>query len=181
MGLNMNTANRLTLFRILLVPFFVILLIYGYHTPSLLVFSAASLSDALDGLVARKCNQMTRLGSFLDPMADKTLLVASFVTLAILRLLPGWFAVIAISRDLIIVVGAMIVYILTGNLNFSPTILGKAATMFQILTIAAALLGHLVQRMDLLTTSLIWVATLFTIVSGFQYVYIGMEMFNEVS
>ena len=176
-----NTANKFTLCRILLIPFFVILLIYNYIGVSLFVFAAASLTDALDGIIARKWDQKTRLGTFLDPMADKALLVASFISLAILGLLPSWLAVITISRDLIIVFGALIVYILTGNVNFFPTILGKITTVVQILTILYALLGHLIQRINPYLSVFIWLCTLFTILSGFHYLYIGMGMFNEAS
>jgi len=118
MALSMNTANKLTVFRIVLIPFFVILLIYHYIAIALLVFGLASVTDAADGFIARRWKQKTRLGTFLDPMADKALLSTSFVTLAILHLLPGWLAVITISRDIIIVFGALIVYILNGNLMF---------------------------------------------------------------
>ncbi len=148
---------------------------------SLFVFTIASLTDALDGFIARKWNQKTRLGTFLDPMADKTLLVSSFITMAALHLLPGWLAVVTISRDLIIVLGSLIVYILTGNLNFFPNLLGKATTMVQILTILLALLGTLFQDLSLWITLFIWLTTIITIISGFQYIYIGMEMFNENS
>lgn len=181
MALKINTANKLTVFRILLIPFFVILLIYDYITMALLVFALASVTDATDGFIARTWNQKTRLGTFLDPMADKALLVSSFVTLAILRFLPGWLAVITISRDLIIVLGASIVYILTGNLNFFPTLLGKLTTMIQILTILVVLLGHEFQKMSLWIPAFVWVSSIVTIASGLQYIYIGMEMLNETA
>ena len=177
--MHINTANKFTLCRILLIPFFVILLIYNYIGTSLVVFATASLTDALDGIIARKFNQKTTLGTFLDPMADKTLLVAAFIALAILGLLPSWLAVITISRDLIIVFGSLIVYILTGNINFFPTILGKMTTAVQIFTVFFALLSHLVQKLNPYLSIFIWSTTIFTIISGFHYLYIGMEMFNE--
>ena len=179
--MTINTANKFTLCRILLIPFFVILLIYNYIGTSLFIFAAASLTDALDGFIARKWDQKTRLGTFLDPMADKALLVASFIALAILGILPSWLAVITISRDLIIVFGSLIVYILTGNVNFYPTFLGKITTVAQILTILSALLGHLIQNLNLYISISIWLTTIFTIISGFHYLYIGMGMFNETS
>ncbi|MEW5801859.1 MAG: CDP-diacylglycerol--glycerol-3-phosphate 3-phosphatidyltransferase [bacterium] len=181
MALSMNAANKLTLFRILLIPFFVILLIYDYIAGALFIFGLASASDAMDGFIARTWNQKTRLGSFLDPMADKALLSASFVTLAILHFVPCWLAVITISRDLIIVLGALIVYILTGNVNFSPTLLGKTTTAVQILTILTVLLSHQFQKIRLCMPLFIWLTCICTAASGFQYLYIGMEMFNETS
>lgn len=179
MGIKINTATQLTLGRIILIPFFVILLIYNYIGSSLLVFALASLTDALDGFVARRSNQRTQVGTFLDPLADKALLIASFITLAILRFLPSWLAVITISRDLIIVLGSLIVYILTGNLNFSPTFLGKTTTLAQILTILLALLGQLFPKLSFSLHPLSWFTASLTIMSGFQYLSIGMGMFNE--
>ncbi|MEW6378877.1 MAG: CDP-diacylglycerol--glycerol-3-phosphate 3-phosphatidyltransferase [bacterium] len=181
MALNMNTANKLTIFRIVLIPFFVILLIYHNITAALLIFGLASVTDATDGLIARRWNQKTRLGTFLDPMADKALLVTSFITLAVLHLLPTWLAVITISRDIIIVLGALIVYILTGNLNFSPTILGKMTTMVQILTVLVVLIGYHLQRVSSCLPAFVWLTAGITVASGFQYLYIGMEMLNETS
>jgi len=181
MAFKINTANKLTVFRIILIPFFIILLIYRYTSAALLIFGLASITDAMDGFIARRWNQKTRLGSFLDPMADKAMLITSFITLAILHFLPGWLAVITISRDLIIVLGALIVYILTGNLSFSPTFLGKMTTMVQILTILITLLGHQFQKVKLCLPIFIWLTAIITAVSGFQYLSIGMEMLNESS
>lgn len=181
MALSMNTANKLTVFRIILIPFFVILLIYDHIAIALFIFGLASVTDATDGFIARKWNQKTRLGTFLDPMADKALLSTSFVTLAIMHFLPGWLAVITISRDLIIFLGVLIVYILNGDINVSPTFLGKATTAIQILTILVVLMGSQFQRIRFCIPVFVWLTAFFTVASGFQYMYIGMEMLNEAS
>ena len=101
----MNIPNLLTLLRIILVPVIVILLIQGLFLKALIVFVVAAFSDVLDGFLARILRQKTALGAYLDPIADKALLASSFVTLSILHVIPGWLAVIVISRDVIILLG----------------------------------------------------------------------------
>jgi len=98
----MGLANWLTVLRILLIPVFISLLVYRKPGPALVVFVAAALTDLLDGYVARRHGLSSRLGAFLDPMADKLLLVSSFVTLTWLKALPFWIAAVVISRDLIL-------------------------------------------------------------------------------
>src|ERR671910_2144427 len=102
----MGLANWLTVLRILLIPVFVTLLVYKRPGLALIVFASAALTDLLDGYVARHRGSQSRLGAFLDPMADKMLLVSSFVTLTWLRVLPFWITAVVISRDLILMVGA---------------------------------------------------------------------------
>jgi len=181
MALSMNTANKLTVFRIILIPFFVILLIYNHIAIALCIFGLASITDATDGFIARKWNQKTRLGTFLDPMADKALLSTSFVTLAVMHFLPGWLAVITISRDLIIFLGVLTAYILNGKVNISPTLLGKATTAIQLLTILVVLLGSQLRVVRPCIPVVVWLTAFFTVASGFQYLYIGMEILNEPS
>ncbi|MCX5833093.1 MAG: CDP-alcohol phosphatidyltransferase family protein, partial [Deltaproteobacteria bacterium] len=96
-----NIPNLLTLLRILLVPVFVILLIQGLFLKALLVFVVAGLTDAMDGFIARVLHQKTVLGLYLDPLADKALIITSFVTLSVMGLIPPWLAVLVISRDFI--------------------------------------------------------------------------------
>src|SRR5207249_2310438 len=112
----MGLANWLTVLRILLIPVFVSLLVYGKPGPALVVFVAAALTDLLDGYVARHHGLSSRLGAFLDPMADKLLLVSSFVTLTWLKALPFWIAAVVISRDLILMVGALVIHMPGGRI-----------------------------------------------------------------
>ena len=107
----MGLANWLTLLRILLIPVFVSLLVYRQRGPALAVFLAAAVTDLLDGYVARRRGSQSRLGAFLDPLADKLLLMASFVTLTWLKALPFWIAAVVISRDLILAIGALAIHI----------------------------------------------------------------------
>ncbi len=108
----MNIPNLITLLRIILVPVVVILLIQGSFLKALMVFIVAGLSDALDGFLARVLNQQTALGAYLDPIADKALLASTFITLSVLHVIPGWLTVIVISRDLIILLGILILSIM---------------------------------------------------------------------
>jgi len=135
----MTPANQLTLLRVVLIPAFVILVVYGYLGWALVVFGTAGLTDALDGLLARWSGQKTSLGAWLDPMADKLLLVTTFVVLTIPGLglanrLPIWLTVLIISRDVVIVLTVAIVNLAIGPRTFRPSIYGKIATATYILT-----------------------------------------------
>jgi cardiolipin synthase (CMP-forming) len=126
-------ANQLTLMRMLLIPAFVILLIYGYRGWALVVFFTAGITDMLDGLIARRTGQQTTLGAWLDPMADKLLLVSMFVMLTLPGIgssnrLPLWFTVLVISRDVAIVLTVAVVNLAVGPQTFRPSIYGKIAT-----------------------------------------------------
>src|SRR5947209_20296804 len=151
----MGLPNWLTVLRILLIPVFVSLLVYRRPGTALAVFCLASLTDLLDGYVARRGGSQSRLGAFLDPMADKLLLTASFVTLTYLRALPFWITAVVISRDVILVVGALLIHMVGGRIYPKPTWAGKAATFFQILTVLAAMLSRY-YRTNAGTTAFVW-------------------------
>jgi len=172
----MNIPNAITLVRVVLIPFFVDLMIYGYHGPALAVFVVACLTDALDGLVARLTNTRTELGAFLDPMADKLLIVASFVTLAILSRIPIWLVIIVVSRDIILVMGSLVIYITGHRLTVRPSLIGKATTVLQfaVVTVTLVLVAYNVGHGYL--DWLYWVTAAATIVSGFHYVTQGMRI-----
>ncbi|HBH04433.1 MAG: CDP-diacylglycerol--glycerol-3-phosphate 3-phosphatidyltransferase [Candidatus Rokubacteria bacterium RBG_16_73_20] len=172
----MGLANSLTVLRILLVPVFVSLLVYRKPGAALLVFAGAAFTDLLDGWVARRSGP-SRLGAFLDPMADKLLLTASFVTLTYMKMLPFWIAAVVISRDVILVVGALLIHILGGRLHPRPTLAGKLATFFQVLTVLSGLLARYF-RLPLAPRAILWLAAVFTILSGLQYIVQGMRFLN---
>ena len=178
----MGLANWLTLLRIVLIPVFVLLLVYRRPGAALLVFSFAALTDLLDGYVARRRGSQSRLGAFLDPTADKLLLTASFVTLTQLRILPAWITIVVISRDVILVVGALLIHMLGGRIHPRPTWAGKAATLFQILTVLTGLVLRYMRAPAgvgaLALTSVTWLAAAFTIISGLQYLVHGMRYLN---
>jgi cardiolipin synthase len=173
----MGLANWLTVLRILLIPVFVTLLVYRQRGPALAVFLAAALTDLLDGYVARQRGSQSRLGAFLDPMADKLLLVSSFVTLTWLKALPFWIAAVVISRDLILMVGALAIHMAGGRITPHPSRAGKLATFCQVLTVLAGLLAPF-YPLGTLTRVIVWLAATFTIVSGLQYIVQGMRFLN---
>jgi cardiolipin synthase len=173
----MGLANWLTVLRILLIPVFVTLLVYAKPGQALVVFVCAAATDLLDGYVARRRGLQSRLGAFLDPMADKLLLVSSFVTLTWLNALPFWIAAVVISRDVILMVGALAIHMAGGRIHPRPTRAGKLATFFQVLTVLAGLAGHSLKT-PLGVTAFMWLAAAFTIVSGLQYIVQGMRFLN---
>jgi cardiolipin synthase len=175
----MGLANWLTVLRILLIPVFVTLLVYKQRGPALAVFLAAALTDLLDGYVARQRGSQTRLGAFLDPLADKLLLVASFVTLTWLRVLPFWIAAVVISRDVILMVGALAIHMAGVRVTPRPTLAGKLATFFQVLTVLVGLLGPF-YSLPAIARAPVWLAAAFTVVSGLQYIVQGMRFLNAV-
>jgi cardiolipin synthase (CMP-forming) len=173
----MGLANWLTLLRILLIPVFVSLLVYRRPGVALAVFCLASLTDLLDGYIARRCGSQSRLGAFLDPMADKLLLTASFVTLTYLRALPFWITAVVVTRDVLLVLGAVLIHMVGGRIHPSPTRAGKLSTFFQILTVLAAMLMPYM-RTPWAFKTVIWIAAAFTVFSGLQYIVHGMRYLN---
>lgn len=172
----MGLANWLTLLRILLVPVFVMLLVYRRPGAALVVFATAAFTDLLDGYVARRRGHESRLGAFLDPLADKLLLVASFATLTYLKVLPAWIMIVVVSRDAILMLGALLVHMIGGRIYPRPSLAGKLATFFQILTVLAGLLTRYFDwRQPVALKTVIWIAAAFTVVSGLQYIVQGMR------
>ena len=176
----MGLANWLTVLRILLIPVFVTLLVYRRPGLALLVFALAAFTDLLDGWVARHLKDESTLGAFLDPMADKLLLTASFVTLTYLKVLPFWISAVVISRDVILVFGALLIYMLGGRIHPRPTWAGKAATFFQVLAVLTGLLARFF-GVQLAPRPVLWIAAAFTIISGLQYIVQGMRFLNASS
>ena len=177
----MGLANWLTILRIILIPAFVTLLVYRRPTAALLVFLLASLTDTLDGYFARRRGSQTRLGAFLDPMADKLLLTASFVTLTYLKVIPFWITAVVISRDLVLILGAALIHVAGGTIYPSPTWLGKASTFFQMVTVLAAMLMVYIFKMPAAAKPFFWIAAVFTTASGIQYLYQGTRLLNPPS
>jgi len=176
----MGLANWLTVLRIVLIPVFVTLLVYRKPGVALVVFAVAALTDLLDGYVARSHGLQSRLGAFLDPMADKLLLTASFVTLTYLKALPFWITAVVISRDMILVVGALLIHMVGGRIYPRPTWAGKAATFFQILAVLTGLLARFF-RLHFGVTAIVWLAAIFTIASGLQYMAQGVRFLNAAT
>src|SRR5262249_43956909 len=126
----MGIANWLTTLRILLIPVFVTLLVYRHATLAFVVVCLASLTDMLDGYIARRRGDQTQLGAFLDPVADKLLLTSAFVTLTWLKVIPFWIAVVVVSRDLVLSVGVLVIHVAGGAVRPAPSWLGQPSTVF---------------------------------------------------
>jgi cardiolipin synthase len=170
----MGLPNLLTAARILLIPLFVGLLLYEKHGAAALVFCGAGLTDLLDGMLARRLGSLTRLGAFLDPLADKLLSVSSFVTLAVKGPIPVWFVVVVISRDVIISLGTLVLTLSDGALDIVPSSLGKVTTFLQFATILTTVLLLMDARLLFLWRTVLFAAALMTVLSGLQYLYRGL-------
>ena len=136
----LNVANAVTLFRALLAPVLIYLLLGGQYSPALWVLLAAGLSDALDGQIARRMNQFTRFGALLDPIADKLVIVSCVIALAVQGLLPVWLTLVVLARDVVIVAGALGFRLLFGHLEMAPLRASKVNTFMQISLILLVLL-----------------------------------------
>lgn len=174
-----NLPNSLTLLRIFLVPIFVVLTINGNFDAAPVVFIIAAITDGLDGFIARLFKQKTTLGSYLDPLADKTLIIAVYLTLTVVKVIPFWLTTIIISRDLIILTGFIIMFLLVGGggLEIKPSILSKITTCLQILT-ALLVLAFLNNLTDYIFFVFI-VTAIFTISSGLDYIYKGFKLIEQ--
>jgi cardiolipin synthase len=180
----LTTANQVTLLRMLLIPLFVILMVYGQPGSALLVFIVAGITDGLDGLIARRAGQKTTLGALLDPMADKLLLVTTFVVLTIpnpglVNRIPLWLTVLVISRDVGIVLTVAIVNLAIGRRTFHPSIYGKFATGVYILTSVVVMFFNYLGRTSPLIDVCVYLSLVITLVSGFHYVSHAARIINQ--
>jgi cardiolipin synthase len=172
----MGLANWLTIVRILLVPVLVICVVYNRALLALSTFVVAGVTDMMDGYIARTRGTKTRLGAFLDPLADKLLLTASFVVLTYKfpKILPFWLTAIVLSRDLLLILVVMLIMLTGGQFNPMPTGLGKLSTVVQMVTVGVALLvvggGH---DFVLARKTLIVLTAVLTIGSGLQYLVLA--------
>jgi cardiolipin synthase len=172
--MNLTAANQLTILRMLLIPAFVILLLYGHRGWALVTFLAAGITDLLDGLIARWTGQKTTLGAWLDPMADKLLLVTMFVMLTLPDIgsanrLPLWFTVLVISRDIAIVLTVAVVNLAVGPRTFRPSNYGKAATATYVLTGVVTLYFNYLERESVVVVAFVYASLAITFVSAFHY------------
>jgi CDP-diacylglycerol--glycerol-3-phosphate 3-phosphatidyltransferase len=189
----MTFANKITIFRILLIPVFVVLMLdyirdhqkgQAQEWERMLacaIFAVAAISDAVDGYIARRYRQKSELGLFLDPLADKALLVSALILLSVrfkdgspFDQLPLWFPVLVISRDLILLTGVVLIHMLVGRVTARPRLVGKCSTFFQMIT-----LGWVLLKIE--QPSYAWslyVAGFFTLISGIWYLLDGVKQLN---
>ena len=180
----LTVANQLTILRIMLVPAFVLLVVYGYLGWSLVTFLVAGITDALDGLIARRAGQRTSLGAWLDPMADKLLLVTTFIVLTIPTIpltnhLPLWLTILVISRDIVIVAVVAIIRLALGPRTFTPSFWGKLATATYIVTSVVVMYYNFRQEQALIVELFIWAALGVTLISGIDYFLKLRRLINE--
>ena len=181
---NLTFANQLTILRIVLIPAFVLLVVYGRLGAALLVFVTAGATDALDGLIARRAGQRTSLGAWLDPMADKLLLVTTFIVLTLPGIeltnhLPLWLTVVVISRDIVIVGVVAIVNLAIGPRTFRPSLLGKATTAAFIATSVVIMYFNYRRDTSWLVDAGIWLSLGLTLVSSADYFFRLRKLINE--
>ena len=173
----MTLANKITVLRIIAIPLFIIALVEGSMTWARIIFLLSVFSDALDGTIARLRKERTPLGTFLDPLADKLLLFSTFVVYTYLSWIPVWVFIIVVSRDLIIILGWTIVYILTGNSKIEPRMLGKITTALQM----GVILTKLVVVPPVFYHGLLHTMIAVTILSAIDYVWIGNKRLGAIS
>jgi cardiolipin synthase len=167
----LNLPNTITIGRLLIAPAVVWLISAKCFDWAFGLFIVASLSDGLDGAIARLCNARTKLGAFLDPLADKALLVGTYGVLGYGGHLPSWLVIMVIFRDIIIIGGALVFHVLTGTLEMKPLLVSKINTFAQI-GLAVASLAHLsgILVLDPYQYLMIWAVALTTVISGAVYV-----------
>jgi cardiolipin synthase (CMP-forming) len=171
-----NIPNTLTITRIIIIPVFITSIIYKRYDYSLYLFIIAALTDMFDGLFARLKNQKTVFGTFLDPLADKFLLVTTFIILSAYDMIPKWLTITVISRDVIVVTGWLILYLVTGTSRVQPSLLGKTAIWVQSMLIAYVLIHINLPSLPDLPPLLLWSAAGITIISGIHYILRGLKL-----
>ncbi len=176
----MNIPNTLTVARIVIIPLFVTAVIYQRYQHALVLFVVAAVTDLLDGFLARVTNQKTALGTFLDPLADKALLVSSFILFSVYGWIPLWLTITVISRDVIVVIGWLLIYLITHNANIETLLLGKAAIALQLVTLAIVLFSINLQSFHPLLNILFAATAALTVLSGLQYIYKGLGRANAI-
>jgi cardiolipin synthase len=173
----LNLPNFLTLIRIVAIPVFLVLLASHFYLDALLVFILGGVTDALDGFIARRMNQKTSLGAILDPIADKLLLMSSFIMLGMMGGVPLWLVVLVVSRDAVILTGYVTISFLAGEApEVQPALSGKLSTAFQLLTIGVVLAMLADSRLlePWMDDALIYITAATTVISGVQYLYRGL-------
>jgi cardiolipin synthase len=179
-----NLPNFLTLLRIVAIPIFLILLESFRYLDALLVFVAAGITDGLDGAIARLTHTKTTLGAYLDPAADKLLLVSAFIALGFMHEVPRWLVVLVISRDVVIVVGYFLLFVMTQRtMEVQPSVSGKASTALQLLSVSIVLVSLV--RPGLVTPSVeqtvFYLTGAVTTLAGLQYMYRGLAWLQRQS
>lgn len=176
----LTTANQLTILRIVFIPVFIILLSYGLTGFALAIFVLAGITDVLDGTIARRLGQKTSLGTVLDPLADKLLMVTSIVILSLPQMgfpnvLPRWLTILLISRDVLMLLVALVIVLMVGWRLFKPSVYGKASTALQVVTVLAVLFCNWREQVVPELNVLYFLTGGLTVFSGMHYLLTGRD------
>jgi cardiolipin synthase (CMP-forming) len=177
----MNIPNLLSLFRILITFFFILAVYYDRLDYALYLFILQGITDLLDGFIARVMGLKTNLGAYLDPIADKTMLVAAFVILSLKDIIPLWLPALIILKDLVVAIGFFILYRLAYTIKPVPTMFGKITTTCQISTILYILLVNIFSwsNVRVYSEAFFYVTAFFTVLAGCHYVFVGIRMLRS--
>jgi len=169
-----TVPNQITLLRLGFLPLFLILIVYEHYRWALLILVLAGLSDGIDGLLARKLNQKSAIGAYLDPIADKLLLSSSFVILAMEKKIAWWLTIMVLSRDILLLIVAAVIILISGYRAFPPSLLGKYTTFFQIVLVFGAVLAAAYPNpmVSNLKEVLVYLVAILTTISGFHYSFV---------
>jgi cardiolipin synthase len=171
----LTLPNFITLTRMAMVPFFVIAISNRDYRLAIWIFVIAGLTDAFDGFIARQMDMTSRVGAYLDPIADKLLITIAYISLTVPQgqevVIPLWLTILALFRDFVIMLVAGVLYMVEGLRSFPPSVLGKATTFAQVLTIAVVLLANVTTIPALAPSSCFYASFLLVIASGFNYIY----------
>lgn len=177
----MTVPNLITMIRIILTPVFVIYLIQDEFFSALVVFVLCGLSDGADGMVARLFNQKSRLGTYLDPLADKIVLASGFVVLSARGFMPSWLAVMVIARDVLILLGVVLMALNRVEVKIKPSIISKITTCLQFITLIAVLSRNYIILPAGFYPILLYATAFFTIASGLHYIHFWFRCMGENS
>lgn len=174
--------NQLTLLRLIFIPFVIVSIVVGEYGTAFALVLIAGVTDGLDGLLARRLKQQTELGTYLDPIADKLLLTSSFVALGLAGHIPLWLVILVVSRDVIILVTALVLMLGTSLRSFPPSPYGKINTIGQVATVLATLLVLLYSREGLrwIQQAAVYTTGVFTVVSGLHYAFQTAERLRRL-
>lgn len=174
--------NQLTLLRLIFIPFVILSIVVGEYGTAFALVLVAGITDGLDGVLARRLNQQTTLGMYLDPIADKLLLTSAFVVLGLERRIPLWLVILVLSRDVIILATALVMILTTSMRSFRPSIYGKINTLAQVVAVLATLLVLMYPYAALrgVQQSAFYATATFTVVSGLHYAFDTAERLRHL-
>lgn len=175
----MTLPNVLTFLRLLAAPVAIAYIVVERWEIALALFATSAVTDALDGFLARVLHQKSRLGAFIDPLADKSLLLGSYLALTYVGRVPGWLTAAIVVRDVLIIAAVVILYRRIGRFTMTPSLPGKVSTFVQMVTVAAVLLAGSFPDLSLPLRDLYYLTAAISLVSGTHYITVGLRLAEE--